>query len=408
MPSPSLPAFLWSIGEEGSDPWVTRQGSQYRMDQYTYSQHLEHQAQDLADIASTGVRYVRYGMPWRLTESSPGVFDWTLWDQAFAACEQSGLVPIVDLLHFGLPDFCDGFGNTEWISHFKRYVSAFLRRYPDPQYFTPINEPCFTAIGSGYLGVWNDQKSSEADFVRQLAYLTLANLEALALIHADREALWVSAEAFNVPIATSPEFEAQAERQRLFGWLVWDLHLGLDPVPEIAEALTQCVEPELLSRIRELAQKDRLIAGHDFYPNGVQPIGDTEKTFSIDERLALYEADARRWHQRYQVPFWISETSNFGLDVSNQSEWLQKFARLIGKLRAEGLPLDGFCWYSRGDQHDWGTLMREPNGVVTEVGLYSAARKARPVCDLFAQLVEAGVPAAATAAPREDALAVAD
>ncbi|QKX17196.1 family 1 glycosylhydrolase [Microbulbifer sp. YPW1] len=393
---PSLPDFLWSVGEEGSDPWVSRGNSQYRMDQFTYSQHLEHQDQDLAAIAATGVRYVRYGMPWRLSERSPGVFDWTLWDQAFAACERAGLTPIIDLLHFGLPDYCDGFGNREWISHFKRYVSAFLRRYPEPQYFTPVNEPCFTALGSGYLGVWNDQQASEPDFLRQLAYLTLANLEALALIHEDREALWVSAETFNVQVGSTPELQAEAERRRLYGWLVWDLHLGINPAPEIAEALSQCVEPEVIARIRQLARKDHLLAGHDFYPNGVQLLDGSEDTLSIDERLALYEADARRWYNRYQVPFWISETSNFGLDVGDQSEWLEKFTATIARMRADGLPLNGFCWYSRGDQYDWGTLMQEPSGQVTEVGLYSDKREPRPVCARFTELVKAGTPVAAT------------
>jgi len=32
------------------------------------------------------------------------VYDWALWDRALDACGRAGLVPVVDLLHFGLPN----------------------------------------------------------------------------------------------------------------------------------------------------------------------------------------------------------------------------------------------------------------------------------------------------------------
>ena len=55
----------------------------------------------------------------------------------------------------------------------------------------------------------------------------------------------------------------------------------------------------------------------------------------------------------------------------------------------------GLCWYSRGDQYDWQSLLCRPVGQVTEVGLFDAERRPRPVVDTFRRLAAAGAPKAA-------------
>ena len=121
--------FVWSVGEEGSDPIVTSDGADYRHDQFAQSGHYEHLEADLASIGSLGVEVVRYGTPWRLTEPEPGLYDWSHWDRAFAACDAAGLEPVVEFLHFGLPDYYPGFVDTGWVEGFCRYLDAFIARY---------------------------------------------------------------------------------------------------------------------------------------------------------------------------------------------------------------------------------------------------------------------------------------
>jgi len=58
----------------------------------------------------------------------------------------------------------------------------------------------------------------------------------------------------------------------------------------------------------------------------------------------------------------------------------------LDRLTAAGRPVRGVCWYSRGDQYDWDTALVEPVGKVTEVGLFDAARRPRPVADAYARL----------------------
>jgi len=379
------PQFVWSVGEEGSDPIVDLNGSPFRHDQYAQSGHYQSMLADLQAVAALGVQVVRYGMPWRLAEPQPGMYDWSLWDRAFAACEQAGVTPVVDLLHFGLPDHYPAFADPAWVDGFCRYVDAFLARYPQPRWFTPVNEPGITATMTAFWGIWNDRLSSPADHARVLANIVLANLEALARVRADRDGWWIGSEGFDVPVDPSGTMPHEVERRRAIAWLPWDLHLGFDPLPA-AQYYLDPVDPAVLDRIRSLAVRDRLIAGHDFYPVCVGRVDGQPLDFTIDAMVEAGMGELRRWHQRYAQPFWIAETSNLSLPVADQSQWLTTLVAGLDGLRAEGLPVRGLCWYSRGDQFDWQTALANPTGAVTQVGLFDTSRVARPVASLFQSL----------------------
>jgi hypothetical protein len=381
-----FPEFAVACGEEASDPLVTHGGATVRVDQLGASDHLAHLDEDLAAVAGLGVRIWRYGMPWQRTEVAPGEYDWSLWDRALAACDRHELTPVVDLCHFGLPDHYSGFCDPAWVEGFCRYVDAFLARYREPTLFTPVNEPMITASCSGLLGMWNDRLGSRSDYFRALAHVTLANLEALARIDADRQGWWIGAEGFGCEIAVGPEDEAAADEARATSQLVWDLHFGVEPRPQVADVAT-LVDDAVLARIAALAgRSERVVAGHDMYPVSVNVHGPREEPLTIDERVSAYESEARAWYERYRRPFWVAETSNLGLDPSEGTLWLERLVAGLDRLRADGLPAHGVCWYSRGDQVDWQTMLTVPVGEVTEVGLFDAQRRPRAVAQAYAVL----------------------
>ena len=391
MSDMDFPEFAVACGEEGSDPLVLHEGRVVRVDQYRASGHLERLDADLADVGGLGVKVWRYGMPWRLTEPEPGVYDWTLWDRALEACRRHGLNPVIDLCHFGLPDHHGGFCDTTWVDDFARYVDAFLARYPEPRWFTPVNEPGITAMFSALLGMWNDRLASEGDYFVALGNVVLANLEALARIRADRDGWWIGSEGFGCDLADADDEAGirAATRARDLQQAVWDLHLGLAPRGGAAR-LTDVVADSIQSRIEALVgvvPPDRIIAGHDIYPVSVTAHGTRAgRPLSIADRVRAYEDEATAWHERYQVPFWVSETSNLGLPVDQGSEWLAALTTSLDTLAASGLPVRGICWYSRGDQYDWDTALMSPIGTVTEVGLFDAQRHPRPVAQHYATL----------------------
>jgi beta-glucosidase/6-phospho-beta-glucosidase/beta-galactosidase len=361
-----------------------RKGERYRQDQFAESGHDERMENDLADIAELGVEIIRYGTPWRRAEPEPGEYDWSLWDRAFAACEAAELEPIVEFLHFGLPDHYPGFVDDAWVDGFARYVEAFLERYPSPRWFTPINEPGITARLSARFGLWNDMVASPAAHARALTNIVRANLESMERIRADRTGWWIGSEGFDIPVAITPEAHDEVEQRRALGWLVWDLHLGLDPLPGAADYLDS-VDDVTLERIRSLAVRDRLVAGLDVYPISVMNVGGARPPWRVPELIDHALAEIERWHDRYAQPFWIAETSNLTLPLDQQIPWLDAFATGLDRLRSEGRPARGLCWYSRGDQFDWQTALTNPVGAVTEVGLFDNDRVARPAARRFAE-----------------------
>lgn len=391
----TFPDFVWSCGEEGSDPVVHYQGRDLRVDQFTASGH-DQPGQAVADmkaVASLGVGHVRYGAPWRMTERSPGWYDWRRWDRAMAACEEAELVPVVDLCHFGLPDHLGrgGFRDRRWVFHFERYVEAFLHRYRHVRFFTPVNEPGITALFSTRFGWWNDRSTDGEGCAQALANAAEANLAAMARVRADRDGWWIASEGFSAwhdgenPV----EHDERIEDDRDWDRAIWDLQLGHPPGRAVERHLRTVPEAQLV-RINALVSKDRVIAGHDLYPVSIRGLGVGADQLTIEQRLEAYHAEARRFHSRYDLPFWVAETSNLGLPVKEQTIWLTALTSKLGTMRAEGLPVRGLCWYSRGDQYDWDTALREPVGRVTEVGLWDAQRHPRPVVETFRRLVAAG------------------
>lgn len=387
MAASNFPDFVWSVGEEGSDPWVMSDGARVRMDQFAASGHYDSMEADHLAIASLGVDVVRYGTPWRLAEPAPGEYDWSLWDRAFASCDAAGLEPIVEFVHFGLPDHYDGFVPGDWIDGFCRYVDAFLDRYCEPRWFTPINEPGITARMSARLGLWNDMETSRTAHAAALANVTLANLEAIARIRADREGWWIGSEGFDIPVRVAGDLDEttatqRVDRMRAVTGLIWDLHLGVAPAPA-AEGYLDRVPDSTRDRIAALTVRDQLIAGFDIYPISIHAIGGERPDWGARDLITIAATEIERWHERYAQPFWIAETSNLTLPVDQQIEWLDSLYEAMMALRSSGLPARGICWYSRGDQFDWQTALTNPVGAVTEVGLFDADRVARPVAARF-------------------------
>ena len=305
--SSAFPDFAVACGEETSDPTVLHDGAVVRVDELAASDHLAHQDRDLADVAALGVQLWRYGMPWPRTEIAPGEYDWQLWDRALAACDRAGLTPVVDLCHFGLPDHLGGFCSPEWVPAFERYVAAFLERYREPVFFTPVNEPMITSMCSGFLGFWNDRRASRADYMTALANVTLANLTAVEQIRADRDGWWIGAEGFGCHVAATPEDQQAADDARALEQLVWDLHLGVEPRGSVADVV-EVVEPSVLRRIDELAgTATKVVAGHDLGGGAGQLVDASQHRrldhlYDIGHRPAWFDAEVQVPHQLLERP----------------------------------------------------------------------------------------------------------
>jgi beta-glucosidase/6-phospho-beta-glucosidase/beta-galactosidase len=157
--------FVAATGIECSAPVIA---GGVRMDELEKTGHYDSYARDIELVAELGIRHLRYGIPFHRVNPDGDLFDWSFVDDALDACRRHVLTPIVDLMHFGVPDDIGNYQNPALPDRFRRYADAFAERYGWVRYYTPVNEPLITATFSARLGLWNERLQDERAFIRAL------------------------------------------------------------------------------------------------------------------------------------------------------------------------------------------------------------------------------------------------
>src|SRR5262245_35621047 len=98
--------FMFAVGIECSCPTIS--GNQ-RVDQMRDTGHYELWQTDFRLVRELGLRYLRYGPPIYRIYKGKGEYDWSYLDPIMAEMRRLGLIPIIDLVHFGLPDWLGNF-----------------------------------------------------------------------------------------------------------------------------------------------------------------------------------------------------------------------------------------------------------------------------------------------------------
>gem|GEM_PF-1165416 len=178
-----MSAFMFATGIENSYPTIRLpDGTTHRVDELEKTSHYQRWREDFDLIKELGLEFLRYGPPYYRVHTGPNQYDWTFTDQVFGYLRELGITPIVDLLHFGLPDWLNNFQNPEFPTHFAAYAQAFAARFSDLQFYTPINEIFVTAKFSAQYGWWNECLASDQAFVTALKHLCRANVLAMQAI----------------------------------------------------------------------------------------------------------------------------------------------------------------------------------------------------------------------------------
>ena len=68
------------------------------------------------------MRYLRYGPPIHKIFLGPSEYDWSFADQVMSEMQRLGIRPIIDLVHFGLPDWLIDSQNADWPRHVADYA----------------------------------------------------------------------------------------------------------------------------------------------------------------------------------------------------------------------------------------------------------------------------------------------
>src|SRR5947208_900489 len=146
--------FMFATGIENSYPVI---GNGVRVDEMDKCGHYERWKEDLELTRSSGLTHLRWGPALYRTFLAPGRYDWRWVDAVIGEMNRLEIEPILDLCHFGVPDWVGGFQNRDFPSHFADYAAAFAARYPHIRLWTPINEILITTLFSAKYGWWNEQ-----------------------------------------------------------------------------------------------------------------------------------------------------------------------------------------------------------------------------------------------------------
>jgi beta-glucosidase len=106
------PLFLFATGIENSNPTI--ENGRVRRDQMEECGHYRLWERDFDLVEELGIRFLRYGPPLHKTFLGQGRYDWDFADLTFAQLKAREIVPIVDLCHFGVPDWIGDFQNPDF------------------------------------------------------------------------------------------------------------------------------------------------------------------------------------------------------------------------------------------------------------------------------------------------------
>src|SRR5678809_468914 len=217
--------FMFSTGIENSYPTILLPDKTVkRVDEMEKTGHYKHWKRDFDLVKEMGIEYLRYGPPYYKTHTGPGQYDWEFTDDTFHKLKELNIVPLVDLCHFGVPDWLGDLQNPEFPQYFAEYAKAFALRFPSLQFYTPINEIFITAMFSAYYGWWNERLSSNKAFVTALKHLCKANVLAMQeILKVQPEAVFIQSESSEYFHAMRPEVMTTASFLNQKRFLALDL-----------------------------------------------------------------------------------------------------------------------------------------------------------------------------------------
>jgi beta-glucosidase len=384
--------FVWAAGIE--DTFVPQVRPGHRpLDEYELLGHYDHWREDLDLCKELGLQALRWGVPWYKVEPEPGKFDWSWIDEVIPyMVEELGIMPILDLMHYGCPDWLErGFVNKDYPKYVARYAAAFAERYKHLiKWYTPLNEPIVTALMCGMRGSWPPYLRGEKGYLRVMMALARGITETVRAIRSIQDdAVMVHVEATGLTRTIREDLASLAREEMHRGFLCYDLVTGRVAHDHLLFSwlLRNGAAIDELNSLQEDAI-DLDIIGMNFYPQWSTKQIYLDKKGRIAFRDTEFEGEGfseviRHYHERYDRPILITETSAVGSDEI-RLRWLQSSVNAIKGLRQEGVPVIGYTWFPMFTMIDWryrfGTDPLE--NYYLELGLYKLNRaKGSRWCD---------------------------
>ncbi len=288
-------------------------------------------------------------------------------------------------MHYGTPFWLKReFANRDYPKFVARYAAEFAKRYQSLiKWYTPLNEPIINALMCGMRGLWAPYMKGEKGYIKlmmQLARGIVRTVNAIKEIQPD--SVMVHVEATGLTRTISEDLAALGREETHRGYLCYDLISGRLTHDHLLFPwlVRNGATPAELDELRR-GQIELDILGMNFYPQW------STKQLYIDKRgrLAFQETEPdgqgfaeliTDYHNRYQVPIMITETSAVGSHEVRE-RWLESSISMIKNLRTAGVPVIGYTWFPLFTMIDWRyRFSHEPlENFYLELGLYTLNRE---------------------------------
>ncbi len=395
---------IFLTGIESSDPWVEGKRRNQLQEAHNFYEHWEVR---LENIRKLGITWLRFGPPYSQTHVGKDAYDLSLAEKVLGRCDELGIEVIIDLLHFGLPDWLHAhssdetfFQNSAFPIEFAAYVGHVARTFPKIRYFTVINEPFITASFSTKLGFWNESRRSGwnedrlfMNAVKNIARAAILGREEIEKVwRSERRPgrpIFIQNESFELAIAEDNAGhrmpEADAFNLRRFAAL--DLIFGYRDAAMKEYVLKHGFgEADYMWCMEHGTRRDTVL-GIDHYPAGVHRYGlETTVDETPDAPLKLFDIVKVYW-DRYRLAMLHTETNGW---PAHAEKICRQTYDVIDRLRREGYPVLGMGWYGDEYQVGWHYAMFGPLSFEeSPVGLFYKG-ELQPVGRLFGELAKKG------------------
>jgi dTDP-4-dehydrorhamnose reductase len=360
---------------------INRVGHEY-FDQFQLSSFYDRK-ELLHRVADLGVTSLRFPILWEKHVTAPdNIIDWTFADECLAYLKSRNITPIVGLVHHGSGPSFTSLEDPEFPELLAEYALQVATRFPDLQYYTPVNEPLTTARFSGLYGFWFPHGTSDQRFVRMLINQVkgiILSMKAIRKINPD--AKLVQTEDLS-KIYSTPALQYQAVFENERRWLTYDflcgkvdedhqlydylVHHGMTK-EDVNFFLENPCPPNIMGFNYYITSERFLDDNIEMYPeymvggNNVESYVDTEAVrvphqYSSGLKHLLQEA----W-DRFGIELALTEVQ-LHCTREEQLRWFHQAFNTCVELCQEGIPVRAVTAWSVLGAYGWNNLLRSrPN-----------------------------------------------
>ncbi len=357
----------------GMECTINRVHEEY-FDQYAWSGHRTRLSEDVASIASLGIKTLRTALHWEYFEATQ---DWTFFDQTMEELKRKDIVPVVGLLHHGSGPRQTDLLDSDFPGKLAAYALQVAERYPSVVQYTPVNEPNTTSRFACLYGHWYPHHRSMESYIRALVNqikATVLSMQAIRTVQPLAELVYTEDGG---GIFSTPAMEAFRIAREHRRWLGTDLLCGLvtagHPLfplllksgfsaDEILWFSENTCPPGVIG-LNYYLTSDRFLDDRvELYPasfhggdSGSDPLVDIEAVRVRPEGIRGIEAVLREAWDRYRIPVAITEV-HLGGESDDQLRWLSEVYAQAQAAARSGVDVRAVTIWALFGSWNWTTL----------------------------------------------------